>query len=269
MPKEEAPHKALRAAKNKGGKILYVPRDWDNFQVWDLPDGWNYFEESKDVQEEVLFQIAEGKTLTGACRHHGLPVSLVLLMAEKDENFDKALRTAMRFRAETYHDRYANIADEVDERNAKAMKVKADILQALMRFGNRDKFGEQKKISTESTQTITFVVDTGIRRELAEAISTEGRTLDDASHDQDQHGLPAPDDAAVDSLQAEALLGAGLSPEVREISSLHQRDDRPVPEEREAEPEVCLLRPVLQPGQEGHVGLPQAVYEEYPGDDVQ
>lgn len=164
MSKETTPHKSLRAAKNKNGKILYVPRTWDQYQVWHLPDSYNFFEESKDIQEDILFEVAEGKTLTGACKIHGMPVSLVLLMAEKDKDFDKALRTAMSFRAETYHDKYANIAEEVTESTAKSAKVKADILRNLMAIGNQEKFGEKKKVVQEASTTVTFLVDTGIRR---------------------------------------------------------------------------------------------------------
>lgn len=182
MAKEDTPHNALRAAKNKNGKILYVPKGMDNFHVWDLPDSYNFFEESKDLQEQILFEIAEGKTLTWAAKKAGLPISLVMLMADKDEGFDKALKTAMRYRAETYHDRFANIAEDVTEGTAKSARVKADILRHLMAIGNQDRFGEKKKIQNETATTVTFVVDTGIRRELEDAIPAEGRTIEAKQH---------------------------------------------------------------------------------------
>jgi hypothetical protein len=156
----------FRPAKNKNGKILYVPKETDNFLVWNYPDDYNFFEENKDFQEQILWDMSEGLTLTGACKKLKIPISLVLLYAEKCPEFEKALQVASRFRAETYHDKFANIAEEVTEGTAKSAKVKADILRHLMALGNRDKFGEQKKISKETSTTVTFVVDTGIRREI-------------------------------------------------------------------------------------------------------
>jgi hypothetical protein len=70
------------------------------------------------------------------------------------------------------------LVDEiVDEDSAKVVKGKADIIKFLMASEDKERFGGQKVAEGGGVQ-ITFVVDTGIRREeiptRAEVINVSG-----------------------------------------------------------------------------------------------
>ena len=137
----------------------------DNFHVWDLPDSYNFFEESKDLQEQILFEIAEGKTLTWAAKRQDYPSPSSCSWPTRTR---ASTRPSRRLCGTVPRptDRFANIAEDVTEGTAKSARVKADILRHLMAIGNQDRFGEKKNSKQETATTVTFVVDTGIRREL-------------------------------------------------------------------------------------------------------
>lgn len=197
----------FRRAKNKNGKSLFVPKAMDNFLVWNLPDDYSFLEANPEVAEQVLFEVAEGKTVTKASEAMNIPFSLILDHARLNEEFGQRLEMARRFRAEGYHDKFENIADEVTEGTSKSAKVRAEIYRHLMTVGDRDRFSPQTKSIQESTSTVTFVVDTGIRR-VAEnpPIPTEGRTIGEAEiTGEDPDGLPAPASPASDPLSPQEV----------------------------------------------------------------
>lgn len=161
--------KNFMPVKNKNGKTVYVPKGTDLFLVHNYPDDYNYIGSNHDLQEIILVEVANGKTVTKVAEDLEIPFSIILDFSRRNEDFGDRLNEARRYRAESYHDKIANIADVVDEGTSKSAKVKTEIYKHLMAVGDRDRFGSQQKIVGDPNQPVTFLVDTGIRRDAMAA----------------------------------------------------------------------------------------------------
>lgn len=157
----------FRIAKNKNGKRLYVPKDTDNFLVWNFPDDYNYLADSPEVQEQILLMVSEGEPLTKIAEDLGLPRAVLYSYCDKDPDFEKRMAAAFRFRARGHYSKLEEAAETVDEKSARSARVKADIYKHLMAVDDRERFGQQTKVVGDPTQPVQFIIDTGIRREIA------------------------------------------------------------------------------------------------------
>lgn len=158
---------AFKYARNAHGVRLMVPKDMDHWTIHNLPDDYDWLDSNQELMDKLLLDLAEGKTLRKFCEENQIPVSGVLARASRDDEFSNLLFNARRYRAEHYHDKLAELAETTDGFTSRADRVKADIYKHLMEVGDRERFGAQSKVTQEASTTVTFIVDTGIRREVA------------------------------------------------------------------------------------------------------
>jgi hypothetical protein len=72
------------------------------------------------------------------------------------------------------------VAEDVEEDNARSSKVKADVYKHLMGVNDRERFGQEKK-QDAGPAVVNIVFNTGINREpiqIDNAIPAEGRVIE-------------------------------------------------------------------------------------------
>jgi hypothetical protein len=136
-------------------------------------------------------RLAEGDTAKNICSdEHFPPYYIVNYWRARHPEFKRMYEEAKRSRAEMFHDHIVDIAEEVDEDNAKSAKVKIDAYKHLAAVGNPDEYGSKTKISGDPTAPLSFIFNTGIDRsppkeEPEEAIPVESKEVEDDGEGED------------------------------------------------------------------------------------
>lgn len=219
--------------KNANGVTLYLPSAM-SMEAKSLPDDYVYLKDDEETRSDILILLGEGWSLRKICSDPDMPTyGAVFNLIMKDPEFKDQVEEARKQQAERQKEKLEGLVDEIyDDDTAKVAKAKGDILKFLMSVNDKERYGGQK-VAAEGGTNITFIVNTGIQREPQEAIPVDGRVIEQEAADHIDGLLAAPSSAA-DSPEPEEIQCAGLPPESRENSALHQRADRPVSEEHEA-----------------------------------
>jgi hypothetical protein len=176
------------------GRILCIQREpheeflqnkFDNLTKVETPEGVVWIERGIDPHK-VLFRNAQayspgwadiiantmleqtklGKSssLSEACRILGLPYPLVCRWRREFPEFASSLEQARKDRAELLADEALDQAREVTADTAKPTAIKVAALQWEAERSDQDRFGTKKKVDHEHKGSVTYVLDTGIRR---------------------------------------------------------------------------------------------------------
>lgn len=140
---------------------------------------------SEPVSEKICDLITEGFTLSDIGKMDGLPTFRTMAKwLDENEEFKKKMNLARKHRAHHYHDRIAQVADDVVEKTSKSSKVKLDAYKHLAALGDQDEYGNRTKLVGDKDKPIAFYVDTGIGPppELP-SIEASGGTVDDDDDD--------------------------------------------------------------------------------------
>lgn len=160
-----------RWKKNKNGTPLLVPY---NVDAKNLPDNYSFFNSDKALCLDIALLVSQGETLSSIARMEGMPPSTVIFnWYYRDEDFKGLVDEARKMRAEFYHDKIHDVAEDATEDNSKSSKVKLDAYAKLASWGDRDRFGNQTKITGDANQPVSFVFNTGINRPELEDKSEE------------------------------------------------------------------------------------------------
>lgn len=135
-----------------------------------------------DLTAEMICQeVANGKTLTAISKTPGFPpFHTIRYWIGKFPHFKKAIAEARAARAEYYHDKIHDLAEDVDEDTAKSARVKLEAYKHLSAVNDPDTYGQRIKHTGDPSAPIGFIVDTGIRREGEEDKSEEEESLEHA-----------------------------------------------------------------------------------------
>jgi hypothetical protein len=144
------------------GNHILVPRD---VPQKNLDPEWSIWKNKRNLCLEIAMEIANGKTFYQLDKLKQFPSTrTVFYWYARDQEFKNLIDEARRVRAEFYHDKLVEVAEEVDEDNARSSKVKADIMKHLMGVNDRERFGQQVK-QDPAPATVNIVFQTGIQRE--------------------------------------------------------------------------------------------------------
>lgn len=164
------------------GNILCVqrtPKDllalkFENLVKIETPEGVVWIEKGIDV-DKINFQkpwpfskilgdlicqrLVEGVTTLKACEEFQIPYSLFVRWKREFPEFGEQLEQAKKDRAEAFHDKAIQKAQE-----SKRPYLEVDTLKWAAEKGDQAKFGMQTKIVGDKNAPIAFVLETGIRR---------------------------------------------------------------------------------------------------------
>jgi hypothetical protein len=169
--------------QTKDGEHMLLPRDVNPKEV---DASYSIYKNKHDLCLEIAMEIANGKTLSDLDKSKGFPATrTVFYWYARDPLFKNLIDEARKVRAEFYHDRLVDVADNVVEENARSSKVKADVYKHLMSVNDRDRFGNQTKVVGDATAPINITFNTGIVRDapaqIDNAVPAVGRVVDDES----------------------------------------------------------------------------------------
>lgn len=154
------------------GDHLLVPAD---VEAKDLDPKWSLYKNKRDLCLEIAMEIAGGKTFYQLDKLKQFPSTrTVFYWYARDLEFKNLIDEARRVRAEFYHDKLVEIAEEVEEDTARSSKVKADIMKHLMGVNDKERFGVAPK-QDQGPVSVNIVFQTGITRD--EPIPVEGQVV--------------------------------------------------------------------------------------------
>lgn len=161
------------------GNHVLVPMDVDAKEV---SSEWSLYKNRRDLCLEIAMEIAGGKTFYQLDKCKQFPSTrTVFYWYARDNEFKNLIDEARRVRAEFYHDQLVEVAQDVEEENARSSKVKADIFKHLMGVNDRERFGQQKQ-EPVGPATVNIVFQTGINRDesprIDNAIPAQGRVIE-------------------------------------------------------------------------------------------
>lgn len=129
-----------------------------------LDPNWSIYKNRRDLCLEIAMEVANGASLSKLGGMKGFPSTrTIFYWRARDEEFKKLLEEAERCRGDFYRDRLAEVAESVEEENARSSKVKADIYKHLMAVDDKERFGGVQK-EVAAAPVVNIVFQTGIDR---------------------------------------------------------------------------------------------------------
>lgn len=160
----------------KDGKHVLLPADVNPEEV---DSTYSLFKNRRDLCLEIAMEVANGASLSKLGNTKGFPCTrTIFYWRSRDDEFRKMLEEAERCRGDFYRDRLAEVAETVEEENARSSKVKADIYKHLMAVDDKERFGGVNK-EVAAAPVVNIVFQTGINREepkIVPAIVVENST---------------------------------------------------------------------------------------------
>ena len=114
----------------------------------------------------VCQHIREGLTLKKLCQKLGIDMPILHYWQRTNPQFKEEMKLARKERAEYYHDRVLEIADEVMERDEiPVARFKADQYKWAAEKGDPEVYGNKTQVSGSIENQVSMIVlNTGIRR---------------------------------------------------------------------------------------------------------
>lgn len=109
-------------------------------------------------------KIGKSSSLSHACQAIGLPYALVCRWRREFPLFRETLELARKDRAELLADEALDHARTATADTAKETSIKVATLQWEAERADHDRFGTKKKVDVDHKGSVTFMLDTGIRR---------------------------------------------------------------------------------------------------------
>lgn len=106
----------------------------------------------------------EGYGVKDACQLVGISYRTFCHWRRENEEFRQTLEDLRKDRAELYHDKVLEVAEK-GSNDTNRDKLHVDALKWAAEKGDSEKFGAKTKITGDKNAPITFVIDTGIRKD--------------------------------------------------------------------------------------------------------
>ena len=116
---------------------------------------------SKTLGDLICEQIVHGKSIQAACEEMNIPYSIVLHWSRQHPEFKEAMAQAKKDRAEWMHGELLEVA-----RTKADTKTHIEALKWSAEKDDPEKFGARTKISGDPNAPVSFIIDTGIRRDV-------------------------------------------------------------------------------------------------------
>lgn len=143
------------------GNHLLVPAD---VEQKNLDPNWSLYKNRRDLCLEIAMEVAGGKTFYQLDKLKQFPSTrTVFYWYARDVEFKNLIDEARRCRAEFYHDKLVEVAEDVEEDNARSSKVKADVYKHLMSVNDKERFGQAPK-QDAGPPVVNIVFNTGVDR---------------------------------------------------------------------------------------------------------
>lgn len=160
------------------GKRRYVPQgtDLETLASNDKGETWHKF--NTIVADKIVELHMQGNSLDAISKEKGFPpVKIIYHWIQHNITFKNKIMQARQMRGFYFENKVMAEAEAVDADNYNAQRVKIDAAKWLAKVNNPDVFGEKTKISGDKDAPLTFVVDTGIRREEDEQKIVEAEVV--------------------------------------------------------------------------------------------
>jgi len=146
------------------------------------PPGKRLVEYHPYIGDLIVDEILEGKTLLQISKDDRFPsMSVMQRWLMKYEDFFDKIRKAERSRAQIFHDKIVDVADQADtpmsDAELKTARLKVDTLKWAAKKGDAERYGDKTTIDGNLDHAVTIVVQTGIRRD---PLSMEEKEVIDA-----------------------------------------------------------------------------------------
>lgn len=171
-----------RPRKHDGPDHLVAMPDGSYVQV---PKGTNPDSIPREVwpvstvmDDQILAKVSEGMSVAKIGELIGYPpASTIYRWLRTRKDFRAQFNLAKGIRAEALYDKAMNVAEEVDEDNAQASRVKADIYKWGAKVNDPSTFGDKVKVSGDPEAPMGFIIVTGVPRkaEIPVESTTEDR----------------------------------------------------------------------------------------------
>ena len=148
-----------------GDKLVHIPK---GMSLDDLRgERHKAFLYSEIIADIICQKIAEGSSITKVSQEKGFPSYSILCRWRKEvSEFDEAIEQAYIDRADYYHDMAIEAARSADTKDEVAIKrLQHDAYKWGAQVGKPQKFGTQTKLTGDAKAPLSFIIDTGIRRE--------------------------------------------------------------------------------------------------------
>lgn len=150
------------------GSQLWVPKGTNPDE---LPQKiWPFAQVTADA---ICTLVTSGKTITKIGAMQGFPTADVIWKWKREHpEFAAALKEARIARAEYFHDKAIDAAEMADKDEVQVARLQVEAYKWGAEVGDRESFGKSTKLTGDANNPVTFLVDTGIRREPIEIPST-------------------------------------------------------------------------------------------------
>lgn len=115
---------------------------------------------SEILSDLIVQEMVNGATLVGACKSLKIEYATVCEWRRTSKAFVEKLAAAKKDRAEYFHDEAIDIS-----RASGDAKLNVETAKWAAEKGNQEEYGTRTKIVGDPNAPLTFIVDTGIRRE--------------------------------------------------------------------------------------------------------
>lgn len=135
------------------GEEVWVPEKWGKKKKYPFdPETWN----------EILDRVMEGEPLVEICKSPGIPPYRAVLAWRRDAEIERQYQEADKAVGEVHRGKLVGITQQdISEKEAPGMRLKADTHKWLAETSDREKFGKQTKV-TGGPVAPTLVVITGV-----------------------------------------------------------------------------------------------------------
>lgn len=129
--------------------------------------------------DHILEQITKGKTINEIGMVEGFPPAHVIRRWMIDHpEFKANVKKARTLRADYYHDKVLEIAENAREKTVQTSKLKIETLKWAAEVADRETYGKQTKLVGDPENPLGFLVATGVPSE-EKPIEVEYQKVDD------------------------------------------------------------------------------------------
>lgn len=144
------------------GREVVVARGDDEFKELEARS-YPYSEVIADI---ICQKIAEGGKITEICGVPPIPpYDIVRRWMHRNTEFKVNYKAAKEARAESMHDRALTVAEKSDKETSTSDKLYIDALKWSASKSSPDEFGDRTKVVGDKNAPVSFIIDTGIRKE--------------------------------------------------------------------------------------------------------
>lgn len=159
------PANNLHQVLTPDGKLVWAVK---GVNPYDLPKTHYPFNEV--TMDVICMRVTEGATITELGEEDGFPPAHVMYRwVRKYKEFGKNLIQARKDRAHYFADQVIDIANQTTKKGevpVNQLKINANKWAAEK--GNSSEYGNSTTVKGDKDNPVTFVIDTGIRREIEE-----------------------------------------------------------------------------------------------------